>query len=127
MPLCEGVRATAAFIRLFIRGLAWDSQASGVPFRDTLQTAAKARLTDSARGKVLVGVTAGGNSTTYTLPPLGNISADDLAEVCGNLLDQVDALVAETPLITDDALVAGLLALNPTIRTTFADHSLSRG
>lgn len=92
-----------------------------MPFRDTLQTAAQAKLTNSEKGKVLIGVTAGGNSTSYALPPLGSVSADDLAEICGKLLDEVDVLVEETPLITDDALVAGLLALNPTIRALAKD------
>jgi hypothetical protein len=98
-----------------------------VPFRDTLEAAADAKLTESSKGKVLIGVTAGGTSTTYSLPQIGSVGADDLVEVFGTLLDQVNTLVAETPAITDDALVAALLALNPTIRTTFADHSLSRG
>lgn len=117
------MRATSGFVRLFIRGLAWDAQAAGRSFVDTLEIAAKARLTESGKGKVLTGTASGGTSVSFTLPPLGSLSADDVAEVCSRLLDEVDILRGITPNITDDALKAGLLAAFPAIRSVHPDFS----
>jgi hypothetical protein len=124
------VRATSGFIRLFIRGLAWDATESGSSFADALKTAARARLTDSSRGKVLVGTGMAGATVNYSLPPLGDLTGADLAEVCSTLLDQVDALKTATPAITDSNLVAGLLAKFPvgpaprSVRTFRPDFSV---
>lgn len=104
------MRATTAFIKLFVRGLAWDAEASSITFEAALKVAAQAKLTESKRGKVLTGTGQGGATVEYTLPPLGDMTAQDLAEVCSLLLDRVDALKAATPGITDDALKAALLA-----------------
>lgn len=110
------MRATSAYIRLFIRGLDWDSQEAGVPFSDTLKTAARARLTETSKGKVLTGTAANGTSVTYTLPEDdGAIAANDIAQVCSQLLDEVDAIRAATPAISEEALVIALLALHPSI------------
>jgi hypothetical protein len=120
------VRATSAFVRLFIRGLAWDAEAASATFAATLKSAAKARLSDSSKGKVLVGTTAGGTSVTYALPPMDSLTADDLAEVCSLLLDKVDALKAATPSITDAQLVTALLAEFPSVRRYQSDYSGAR-
>jgi hypothetical protein len=104
------VRATTAFVRLLVRGIAWDAGESGVPFADALRTAARARLTDTSRGKVLVGTTSGGTAVTYALPPLGTLTSEDLAEACSILLDRCDAIRAGQPAVTDEALVATLLS-----------------
>lgn len=117
------MRATSGFIRLFIRGLAWDSDESGQSFAESLKIAARARLVDTKRGKVLTGSGSGGTSVTFTLPPLGSLSADDVAEVCSNLLDRCDRIVAADSNITDAALVTALLSeVNPvrTVRPDFA-------
>lgn len=107
------VRATTGFIRLFIRGLSWDASEAGATLAATLKVAAKARLRDSARGKVLVGTGQGGASVNFTLPPLGDLTANDVGEVCSALLDAVDSLTAENPSTTDAELLAGLLAKFP--------------
>lgn len=117
------MRATSGFVRLFIRGLSWDATESGQSFADALKGAARARLTDSARGKVLTGTGQGGADVSYTLPPLGDLTGNDVAEVCSRLLDRVDALVAETPAITDAALVTALLAAFPSIRMVRPDFA----
>ncbi len=104
------MRATTAFIRLLVRGLAWDAAEAGVSFASTLKSAARARLTDTNKGKVLVGTTSGGTTVTYALPPLGTLTGEDLAEACSILLDRCDAIRAGQPDITDEALVAALLA-----------------
>lgn len=117
------MRATASFIRNLIRGLAWDSQASGIPFRETLQAAAHAKLTETSRGKILIGVTAGGTSSSYIVPVEGNsYSAADIQEAFGLILDQVEALDAENdPVLGDDVLPVELRRLNPTIREAGRD------
>jgi hypothetical protein len=117
------VRATSGFVRLFIRGLAWDAKTAGRSFADTLEIAAKARLTESGKGKVLTGTASGGTSVSFTLPPLGSLNADDVAEVCSRLLDEVDLIVGETPSISDDQLKMALLAVFPAIRSLHPDFS----
>jgi hypothetical protein len=107
------VRATSAFVRLYIRGLAWDAEDASASFADTLKAAARAKLTSTDKGKVLIGVTSGGTASTYTLPPLGNLSADDVAEVASAVLDACDVIVADDADITDADLKTALLASWP--------------
>src|SRR5690606_36776679 len=107
------VRATTSFIRLFIRGLAWDAVESGRTFVDTLQTASRAQLTSNSGGKVLTGTSAGGASVTYSLPPMGDLTAGDLTEVCSQLLDEVELICAANADASDEQLVAALLAKFP--------------
>lgn len=117
------MRATSAFVRLFIRGLAWDAEDASATFADTLKAAARAKLTGSSKGKVLTGTMSGGTSVTFSLPPLGTLTADDVAEVCALILDRVDALLVETPGLTDAELLAALLLQFPSIRSSRLDHS----
>ncbi len=119
------MRATNQFFRLFIRGLAWDATAASATFAATLNLAARSRLTDSAKGKVLIGAGSGTTTVTYTLPPMGSLSADDIAQVCSQILDQVDVIKAGSPSITDADLLIALLALYPAqpIRSVRQDFS----
>lgn len=117
------MRATSGFVRLFIRGLAWDADDADETFVDTLKVAARARLTQTNKGKVLVGSTAGGASVTYTLPPLGDMTAQDVVDVCSELLDKVDAIVAAHPEYGDDQIKTALLAAFPSIRAVRQDFS----
>jgi hypothetical protein len=129
VPAYGTVRATSGFIRLFIRGLAWDTTEAGAPLVDTLKSAARARLAESARGKILVGTGHAGANVEYTLPPIGNLTADDIAAVCSALLDRVDAIKADNAGISDADLVVALLATFPappaprTVRTFRPDFS----
>jgi len=104
------VRVTSAFIRLLIRGLQWDATQNGATLDDTLKTAAQAQLTQTERGKVLIGTSSGGTAVQYTLPPLGSLTAQDIADVLSWILDRVDALRAATPGLTDSQLFTALLA-----------------
>jgi hypothetical protein len=111
------VRATSAFVRLFIRGLAWDAERTGVSFLDGLRTVSRAELSDVLKGKVLIGTASSGTQVSFSLPPLGSLSAEDIAEVCSRLLDQCDTLIAATPSLETDteALKVALLALFPRV------------
>jgi hypothetical protein len=120
------VRATSAFVRLFIRGLAWDATDASATFAATLKAASRAKLTNSSKGKVLIGTASGGTSAQFALPPLGDLTADDIAQVCSVLLDKVDVLKAATPAITDANLVVALLAAFQPIRNIQADFSRLR-
>lgn len=120
------MRATSGFVRLFIRGLAWDAEASGQSFVDTVKTAARARLTDTQRGKVLIAASSGHTSTQFSLPPIGSLAQEDIIEVCSAVLDRCDQLVAATPELTDDQLLPALLALFPSIVQTRPDFSVCR-
>jgi hypothetical protein len=118
------VRATSGFIRLFIRGLAWDTERTGVPLVDGLKTVARAELGDVLKGKVLIGTASSGTQVTFTLPPLGSLTAEDIAEVCSRLLDQCDTLIEETPTLESDseALKVALLGIfKPGIRSFQSD------
>lgn len=115
------MRASSAFVRLFIRGLQWDADESNTTFADALKVAARARLQESAKGKVLTGTTSGGTSVTFALPPIGDLTADDLSDVCATLLDRVDEIKAAEPDVTDEALVAALLDRFPSIRVIGSD------
>lgn len=117
----DRVRASSAFVRLFVRGLQWDAEDAGATFSDTLKTAARARLTNSARGKVLIGTASNGTSSTFSLPPLGDLTGNDVADVCSVLLDKVDAIRAADDAITDEALVVALLGEFESVRAVGYD------
>jgi hypothetical protein len=117
------VRASSAFVRLFIRGLAWDADAQNRSLQEVLEAAAKARLTETSKGKVLIGTAANGASVNYALPPTDGLTAQDVAEVCSLLLDKIDAIVAANPGYGDEQIKAALLAAFPSVRTFTRDFS----
>ena len=104
------VRASADFIRLFIRGIKWDADDASSTFEATLKAASRAQLKETTRGKVLAGTTSAGTSVQYMLPPMGDLTAADLAQACSYLHDLIDAIKAGNPSITDAALYAAVLA-----------------
>lgn len=107
------MRATSRLVRLYIRRIAADATAAAADLYDTLESDALARLAVVEKGKVLIGVTSGGTSSTYTLAPLGDLSAQDIAEVASAVLDAADVLIAADDDIDDSALKTALLALWP--------------
>lgn len=123
------MRATSAFVRLFIRGLSWDAAASGASFADTLQEAAQSQVKETARGKVLIRARANGTEAFYSLPPSEGLSAMDIAEVASRVLDKSDELIsAASPAgLTDAQLLPALLAAFPPINSSRPDFTgLSR-
>ncbi len=117
------MRASSAFVRLFIRGIAWDADTAGASFVETLTAAARAKLTKTATGKVLTGTSAGGVTATYALPPLGDLSPQDVAEVCSTLLDRAEVIVEDNPGFNDEQIKTALLAQFPSVRTFRPDFS----
>lgn len=119
------MRATSAFVRLFIRGISWDAVAEPATFADTLRGVAQAQVKDTSRGKVLIRARANGTEAFYSLPPSDGLTAKDISEVVSFVLDKVDELIAATPSLADNdsALVAALLAAFPTIRSHAVDFS----
>jgi hypothetical protein len=107
------VRATSGFIRLFIRGLAWDATEAQGLFVDTLKAASRAKLIKVGGATFLSLVSQGGAEVRYTLPPTDELTQGDIAEVCSALLDRVDAIKAADSSIADSALVTALLAAFP--------------
>lgn len=121
------MRASTSFVRLFLRGLAWDAETNATTLAATLKAAAQARLTESSKGKVLIGSASNGTQVTYSLPPIGGLASEDIAEVLSNLLDRVDAIRAETPSATDAAVLAALLVDLQPVRAVRQDFgALSR-
>ncbi len=117
------MRATAEFIRLFVRGLKWDAADQAISFEAALKNASRARLEVAGKGKVLVGSSSSGTSVSYALPSVGDVTAEDIATICSLLLDAVDSAKAATPSITDDALFAAILAGIAPVRETRPDFS----
>lgn len=121
------MRASTSFVRLFVRGLAWDATTNATTLAATLKAAALARLTETNRGKVLIGSASNGTQVTYSLPPLGGLDSGDVAEVISDLLDRVDAILVETPAASDAQIVAALLVDLQPVRAIRCDFSaLSR-
>lgn len=106
------MRATSGFIRLFIRGLAWDTERTGVSLLDGLKRVAFAKRDEVLKGKVLIGTTSSGTQVTFTLPPIGALTAEDIAEVCSRILDKCDELIEETPTLEDDSEALKLALLD---------------
>jgi hypothetical protein len=117
------VAGSTEYKRLVVRGLLWDSQDTGRPFYDLLKGAARAKLELTNKGKVLVGSSEAGVSVSYSLPPIGGMSAEDIATTLSELLDYVDTLRAATPAPTDEELVQKLLASLRPARTRRSDFS----
>lgn len=117
------MRATADFIRLFVRGLKWDADEQAITFEQALKNASRARLEVSSKGKVLIGTASGGTSVSYALPAIGDITADDVVSICSQLLDVVDRIKAATPAVTDAALYTAVLADVAPVRSTRPDFS----
>ena len=103
------MRASTTFARLFVRDIAAKAIAGGTTLADALMAVAQGHADLVAKGKVLIGSGSGGTTVSYSLPPVGSLSAEDLAELCSILLDHIDELKAETPAITDPALTTALL------------------
>jgi len=95
----------------------------GISFAAALKIAASAKLSDSNKGKVLTETRNGTVIAIFTLPPTGDLTTADLAEVTSFILDRVDELVAITPGITDAALLAALLANIKPIRSYRPDFT----
>jgi hypothetical protein len=110
-----------------VRGLAWDAAANTATLDATLKAAAQARLTETAKGKVLIGSASNGTQVTYSLPPLGDLSAADVADVVSEILDRVDVIRVATPGATDTQIVTKLLADLQPVRAFRSDFTaLSR-
>lgn len=115
------MRATSAFVRLFIRGLDWDATAASATFASTIKLAAQAKIVSVNKGLFLALARSGDTETRFALPPADGLTAVDIAEVIARVLDTSDALLAATPDLTDAQLVAALLAAFPSIRTVQSD------
>lgn len=99
----------AQFTRLLLRSLLWTAQDNGASLYDTLKAAARARLEETAAGKVLVGVSQRGLSTTFALPP-GDLGPLDVTRTLARLLDLYDAALLAAPTATDAELAAAMTA-----------------
>jgi hypothetical protein len=104
------VRATSQVIRLFIRALFWEASEKGLTFDAVLKASARAKLTETVKGKVLVGTAANGVQASFALPAVGDVTQADVTEFCSLLLDTMDEIKAGEPSITDAALEPKLLA-----------------
>jgi hypothetical protein len=107
---------TTDYKRLFVQGLKWDADQTGATLYNTLEVAARARLTQTSAGRSLIGTSANGHSVTYQLPQAGQgITQTAAAELCGEILRRYDeakaALIADgTAEPTDDQIFRQLMS-----------------
>lgn len=123
-----GSVVATAYKRLTLRGLKWDAEAASSTLTAVLKSAAQARLTETAKGKVLIATAANGHTTTFALPQNGaSLTPQCAAEMISDLLDRYDKAVATlggTP--TDAQIFAEMMAMIEPVRETLEDFSLIR-
>lgn len=116
------------FKRLFLRGIKWDADEAALTLFAGLKAAARARLTNTKTGKVLIGSTGNGHSVEYALPMAGrDVTPRDAAELCEEMLSLFDTAktnLGGTP--TDDQVFAEMLGLLAPVTETYADFTLLR-
>lgn len=104
------MRIAKNFKLLFLSGLLWDAEDAEISLFEALKAAARARLTDTAGGKVLVSSASNGFSGTFALPAAGQgLTPQDIAELCGEMLGlyakaKADLIARGTAAPSDDEI-----------------------
>lgn len=118
--------------RLFLRSLKWDAEDSSLSLLDTLKIAARARISETSKGKVLVGTAANGKSASFAIPA-GSINNADLVCLCGEMVDRheeaIRLLAARTVPIaspTQTQIFDEMLALLQPAYSVCSDYSFLR-
>lgn len=115
--------ASVEFKRLFLRGLLWDSQTQSITLATALRAASLAKLTETSKGKVLVGGGSGGTTVQFALPSIGDPTASDIAETCSLFLDLLDVIAEDGESYTDEQKVSILLKNLKAQRSEVSDFS----
>jgi hypothetical protein len=119
------VAVSTEFKRLFLRGIKWDADEGATTLFAQLKAIARARLTDTKAGKVLILSLANGHRVDYALPMSGrDVTPRDVVELCEEMLTLFDTAktnVGSTP--TDDQIFAEMLGLLSPITEVYADYS----
>ena len=123
---------TAAFRRLLLQGIQWDSQDNGVSLCEGLKTACRAQLKRTSSGDVLIGTLSNGKSSQFAIPEPGRgCSPQEIAEVVQRLYDL--HAVAKAALIaggvsdpSDEQIAADIKNRLQPVTTFRQNHSRSR-
>lgn len=103
--------ASAAYAKLFLRGIAWDAAEASVSLLAQLKAVSRSQLQDTNQGRVLIGTSGDGVSVNYALPSGGSsFTQSDITELCSLLLDMYEH-VTEGAALTDDAALKAMLAI----------------
>jgi hypothetical protein len=121
---------SAAYKRLFLRGVKWDAETGVTTMAAVLKSLAQASFEATKGGelKILTGASVG--TVQYTLPANGaGLTPQTAAELISEMLDRHDAAVSELGAgsHSDDAIFAEMMAnLNRVTRTrpTFVNLSI---
>ena len=85
---------SVSFRRLLLRTIKWDSEDGGNRLYDSLKAVARARITATSGGKVLISTSVNGKTASYSLPPPGTgFGPGDLAETASALMDLYDEAI----------------------------------
>lgn len=120
--------------RLFLREAAWSAPENGISLYETLKTAARAQLSTTATGKILVGTAGNGHSLTFNLPSnSGALTPETVAGTCEDLLTRYELASAylistDIPTPTDAQILAQMMDQLVAIRsyTTNFSSAVSR-
>ena len=123
---------TAAFRRLLLQGILWDSQDKGLTLIDALKSACRAKLTTTASGDFLVGTAGNGKTVQFEMPAAGRgCSPQEIAEETQRLYDlhavAKAALIAGGVATPTDTQISTEMKFRLRPVTSFTlDHSRSR-
>lgn len=102
----------ASFKRLFVRKLLRDASEAGISFEDALWAVADARVEDVERGKIVIGTSANGNATQFSLPSFQGVfyTPADICDMVERIFEVYeDAQTALGDSATDGQLVVQML------------------
>ena len=86
---------SVSYARLLLQTIKWDAEDAGCRLYDQLKAVARARITATSGGKVLISTSVNGKTATFSIPPSGTgFGPGDLAEASSRLLDLYDEAIA---------------------------------
>ena len=120
--------APTEFKRLFLQSLKWDSEDSGETFFATLKSAARARLSSTSNGKILVSTGANGKNASFSVPSAGDgVTPTDIVRCLSEFLDGFStaqtSITARGDTVSDNAILTEMLAFMGVIKDCESDYS----
>lgn len=120
------------FKRLFLRGLKWDAEEQSISLHDALKSAARAQLTETRNGLILIGTAGNGHTVNFSLPGNGGgLTPFDIADLLEDLLRRheeasTNLVAAGTADPTDDQIFTEMLTLLVPVRAVTHDFGCLR-
>jgi hypothetical protein len=117
------VRASDFLIRAFIRNLGKTASDRGVPLKDLVFAAMSGKVTEAAKGKVLVSASANGTASTYEVSTSG-VDASEVAILSEGILTKIEQMIKLEPGLSDAQLIVYLLDCYPSNNSMRPDFSV---